>query len=94
MFRTMKTKKQVMAEFVRLQKRYADLTGFVAVQVYNQDEGGDFWAVELTCTHFGKVHIDWRESVQWMHYSHQDEAREAEMAARVEEFIKRMEERV
>lgn len=89
----MKTKKQVMDEFFRLQKKYADIKGFADIEVYNNGEG-TYWTVQLRLTHFTSRKIDWVESVVWDHYSDQSEANEASNESAVAKFIKKMEERL
>lgn len=89
----MKTKKQVMDEFARLQKKYADIRGFAIMEVYNNDSG-DGWVVQLRMTHFTDRQIDWVEKVEWTHYSNHRNADEALNESAVAEFIKKMEERL
>ena len=87
----MKTKKQVLDEFARLQKMYIDVLGFVHVKSYKGED--DYWTVEISVTAFKGREIVWKESVEWTHYSRQNEVDEARNAEDVEEFVKRMEER-
>lgn len=89
----MKTKKQVLDEFARLHKKYADIRGFAVLEVYN-NSARDYWAVQLRCSHFTNREIDWVERVEWEHFSSHNEAEEVEREARVAEFIKKMDERM
>lgn len=89
----MKTKKQVMAEFARLQRKYEGIRGFVTVKAYTADEAG-VWDVEIIVSHFEGMDIDWSERVNWMHYTVHNERFEAENEAKLTEFIQRMEERL
>ena len=89
----MKTKKQVMAEFARLQRRYEGIRGFVTLKTYTAEEEG-VWDVEITVSHFEGRDIDWSERVNWMHYTVHNERFEAENEAKVAEFVKRMEKRM
>lgn len=92
-FAKMKTKKQVIDDFVRLQKRYLDIDGFATVRAYNQ-EGSDYWVVDLTVTAFKGNEIVWDERVSWTRWSNYSEMDEANNIANVEDFEKRMEERL
>lgn len=90
----MKTKKQVIDDFVRLQKRYTDnIDGFVTVKAYTR-EGSNAWSVELMVTAFKGNEIVWDERLSWYrgtYYSDQDEANNI---AGLKDFEKRMEERL
>lgn len=88
----MKTKKQVIDAFVRLQKKYIDIRGFATVKAYKGDD--TYWSVEIVVTAFEGNEIAWQERVQWTHYSNQNEAEEARNATNVAEFEKRMEGRI
>lgn len=88
----MKTKKQVLDAFVRLQKKYIDIKGFITVKAYKGED--DYWAVEISVTAFEGREIVWKESVEWTHYSSQNEVDEARNAEDVEEFVKRMKGRI
>lgn len=89
----MKTKKQVLDEFARLQKKYADINGFVDLKTY-KDGDSTYWSVTLTITAFERDEISWRETVDWTHYSRQREEDDMRNEAQVEAFVKKMEGRV
>lgn len=89
----MKTKKQVLDEFARLHKKYADIRGFATMEVYNNDSG-DYWVVQLRMTHFADRLMDWVEKVEWSHFSNHRNADEARNESAVAEFIKKMDERM
>lgn len=88
----MKTQKQVIDAFVRLQKKYMNIRGFVTVNAYRGED--DYWSVAITVVAFEGREIVWRESVEWTHYSNQREADDARNAEAVKEFIQRMESRI
>ena len=85
----MKTKKQVIDDFVRLQKRFSDTIGFVTVQAYQSDT--NFWSVKLMVTAFDANDITWTERLEWNHFTFYNGQDEIANEKRVEEFIKTME---
>lgn len=68
----MRTKKQVLAEFYRLQDILSEsVEGFVSVNTYYM---GEFWDISLRVTEYVGNIIAKQESVAWVHFSeHCDE---------------------
>ena len=65
----MKTRRQVLAEFQRMQNQLFDgkMDGIVHVDTYND---GENWTVSITRATFNKVDhtvVDW-DKVEWEHY--------------------------
>jgi len=82
----MKTRKQVLAEFQRMQNQLCDkVRGFVVVQEHN---GYDFayWCIKIQVTTFKGLEIEARDEVEWTHYSCQGEENERENEAVLAEF--------
>lgn len=78
----MKTKKQVLTDFGKLQKRFADIRGFVQVDAYQAE--ADYWRVQLRITKFdAKNEIVWAEQVEWESYN-TDDRNEAKVTQFVE----------
>ena len=78
----MKTKKQVLTDFGKLQKRFADIRGFVNVEAYQSED--DYWRVKRRITKFNaKSEIVWAEQVEWESYN-PDDMNEAKVTQFVE----------
>ena len=91
----MKTIKQVLGEFARLQRKYVDINGFVDLKTFKDKSGeSKYWSVTLTVTVFKGEEIEWREKLDWTHYSAQTEMDDQQNEALIEEFVKKMEERL
>lgn len=84
---TMKTRKQVLADFYGMQRQlFAEgLFQGVDIRAYND---GEYWNVTLCVSHYDDVanELDLWERVEWTHYSHHDEEDEGNNLARVAEF--------
>lgn len=83
----MKTMKQVLAEFQRMQKQLI-CDGSVDVRVYCN---GKYWTVsveKMTFTH--KNEIETHDWVEWTHYSCQDEVDEQENEAKLAAFKEKL----
>lgn len=79
----MKTMKQVLAEFQRMQKQLMG-EGIVEVNVYCD---GGYWAIKVQKVTFTNNHeIKTRDYVEWTHYSSQDEEDEQNNEAKLAEF--------
>lgn len=83
----MKTIKQVMSEFHRIQKQLI-IDGSVDLHVY---KSGNFWTIEITRYTFTEEHrkIATKDSVEWMHHSYYDEEDEQKNMAKLAEFKKK-----
>ena len=82
----MKTRKQVLAEFQRMQNQMSGkVRGFVAVQEYNGDDFA-YWCIKMQVTKFNDQVIEERDDVEWTHYSRQSEEQERENEAVLAEF--------
>lgn len=91
----MKTIKQVLGEFARLQRKYEDINGFVDLKTFKDKSGeSKYWSVTLTVTVFKGEEIEWREKLDWTHFSGQTEMDDQQNEALIEEFVKKMEERL
>lgn len=75
----MKTIKQVLGEFARLQRKYVDINGFVDLKTFKDKSGeSKYWSVTLTVTVFKGEEIEWREKLDWTHFSGQTEMETSE----------------
>lgn len=82
----MKTMKQVMSEFHRIQKQLI-IDGSVDIHVY---KSGNFWTIEITRYTFTEVRkIATKDSVEWIHHSYYDEEDEQKNMAKLAEFKKK-----
>jgi hypothetical protein len=78
----MKTRKQVLTDFGKLQKRFADIRGFVCVEAYRSES--DYWCVKMRITKFNaESEIEWAEQVEWESYN-EDDYNEAKVTQFVE----------
>ena len=76
----MKTMKQVLAEFQRMQKQLCGKFGRGIIDVKTYDQGNGYWSVSIHVSRLsenGKEHEVW-EDAKWTHYGLQDEENEAE----------------
>lgn len=81
----MKTRKQVLAEFQRMQKQLCGkVRGFVVVQEYNGEDFA-YWCIKMLVAKFNGQEIEEREEVEWTHYR-QSEEQERENEAVLAEF--------
>lgn len=78
----MKTRKQVLTDFGKLQKRFCGIRGFVKVETYQSDN--DYWSVKMGITKFNaEREIVYAEDVEWESFS-ADATNEAKVAQFVE----------
>lgn len=79
----MKTMKQVLAEFQRMQKQLI-CDGLVEVYVYCD---GEYWAIRVQKLTFTDNHeVKTRDYVEWTHYTSQDEEQELDNEKLLAEF--------
>lgn len=79
----MKTMKQVLAEFQRMQKQLI-CDGLVEVYVYCD---GEYWAIRVQTLTFTDNHeVKTRDCVEWTHYTSQDEEQELDNEKQLAEF--------
>lgn len=79
----MKTMKQVLAEFQRMQKQLM-CEGIVEVRVYCD---GEYWAIRVEKVTFtNNDEIKTRDYVEWTHYTSQDDENEQENEKLLAEF--------
>ena len=74
----MKTRKQVLAEFQRMQKQLYGKFGFGSFDVSAYDGGDGYWSVRILVSRWSEerdTHDVW-EQVEWNHYSTQNERNE------------------
>ena len=85
----MKTRKQVLAEFQRMQNQMCGkFRRFVEVREYNGDDFA-YWCIKMQVTKFyGEVLVG-RDEVEWTHYSRQSEEAERENEAVLAAFKER-----
>lgn len=82
----MKTMKQVLTEFHRIQKQLI-IDGSVDLRVY---KNGDFWTIEIArYTFTDDCKIATKDSVEWRHHSYYTEEDEQENTAKLAEFKKK-----
>ena len=89
----MKTRKQVLAEFQRMQNQMYGTFGQGAIEVRAYDQGNGYWSVTILVTRLNesmKKHDVW-ESVEWRNCGGtlHDEETEQENEAKVNEFKKK-----
>ena len=87
----MKTKKQVLAMFGKIQAQFAGKAGVIfTVKLYNNLEL-DYWAVEISLYRFFDYATDehYRDRVEWVHYSHHDEENEDTNMRVLHDFLDR-----
>lgn len=83
----MKTMKQVLAEFQRMQKQ---LMGEGIVEVYVYCDGG-YWAIKVQKVTFtDNQEVKTRDYVEWTHYSSQNEEQERENEKLLDEFKEKL----
>lgn len=87
----MKTQKQVLDLFAKLQKRFIGIRGFVDLRYYTD---GDYWDVSLKVTAFNGGKLMWAAELTWSHGYYHTEADEAENEAKIEKFIKLIENKI
>jgi hypothetical protein len=87
----MKTRKQVLAEFQRMQNQMWGTFGQGAIEVRAYDQGNGYWSVTILVTRLNdalKVHDVWEE-VKWTHhgvgYCEDDEAENEQLLAEFKE---------
>ena len=79
----MRTMKQVLAEFQRMQKQLI-CDGVVEIYVYCD---GEYWAIRVQKVTFTDNHeVKTRDYVEWAHYSSQDEEQEQKNEKLLAEF--------
>ena len=84
----MKTRKQVLAEFQRMQNQLCGkVRGFVVVQEYNGEDFA-YWCIKMLVTKFNDQVIEERDEVEWTHFSKSEE-QERENEAVLAEFKKK-----
>lgn len=82
----MKTMKQVLTEFHRIQKQLI-IGGSVDLRVY---KSGDFWTIDISRYTFTEdCKIATKDSVEWRHHSYYREEDEQENMAKLSEFKKK-----
>ena len=89
----MKTRKQVLAEFQRMQNQMWGTFGQGAIEVRAYDQGTGYWSVTILVSRLNeetKKHDVW-ESIEWRNYGGtlHDEETEQENEAKVNEFKKK-----
>lgn len=86
----MKTRKQVLAEFQRMQNQMWGTFGYGAIEVRAYDQGNGYWSVTILVSRLNvetRKHDVW-ESVEWRNYGERlhGEDVEAENEAKLAEF--------
>lgn len=84
----MKTMKQVLAEFQRMQKQLYGKFGHGTLELKAYDQGNGYWSVRILVTRWSSVlntHDVW-EQIEWDHYSEQNEFNEQENEKLLAEF--------
>lgn len=85
----MRTMKQVLAEFQRMQNKMWGTFGQGAIEVRAYDQGNGYWSVTILVTRLNEhmKHDVW-ESVEWRNYGVKlhDEETEQENEAKLAEF--------
>ena len=87
----MKTMKQVLAEFQRMQNQLYGKFGHGTIKVRAYDQGNGYWTVRILVTRWCSelnTHDVW-EQVEWDHYSDQNEFYEQENEKLLAEFKKK-----
>ncbi len=87
----MKTMKQVLAEFQRMQKQLYGKFGHGSIDVSAYDSGDDYWNVRILVARWNsdlETHDVW-EKAEWNHYSTHTERNEQNN----EEILKRFKEK-
>ena len=78
-------RKEVLAEFHRLQERLSEIVnGFVSVSTYCM--GGEFWDVSLTVTEYEGNIIVRKDSVRWVHFTEHSDEFEADNEKELKDF--------